>query len=515
MAKKAKYISIYIDLKEIVITAISCESNLITIETEIKIQTNFNVKDKIIKPISLNTEFFNEKQEWVAKFKEAIKSNNLTSTKAIITLSQSLSVTRFFTMPYIDRKFWHKSIFIESKKYIPVSFDEMTYDFIAKPIANNTKLGVLFSITQKKTIEFIMEVFKSLSINLDRMETSVLSFERFLSFIDPKEHDKKIYIFFKGDSFHSILSWNNCPIVYRESLTDSASTLSERKYLDLKSSISFVKRYIPDQQYNQIVLAGENASLWKTMAESESGLKAEIIDINKNLKNVKEINFSLLSSLGAGLAFYKDILPIDISGISNTKKMDIKARNIVFFISSLLTLLFLSFSLLNNIKASNLSSQISSTQEEMGELTDFQGMTDDMIKRKVEGLKQQSALFNNLFKKKEYLAPKLSVIAEVIPNEIWLESIVYLNRVAEAQLQNQTKELDLKGKTILKGEKKFTIIDEFMKSLKTSPEFKSFPSIDKNIEGASGKKNPYLPQDSMEDLNEISEFTITCSQEAK
>ncbi|GAB4031991.1 MAG: hypothetical protein Fur0012_10010 [Elusimicrobiota bacterium] len=518
MAKESKKLGIFFDLKEITLSVCSVSDGKIKAEKEISIPTGFELKEKVIKPISLNSEFFNEKQEWVNKLKEAVKKNSLSGMEVNATLSHNFSITRFFVMPYVDKKFWSKSVPIESKKYIPVAFEEMSYDFYAYPIANNSKVAVLFGITQRKTVEFLLEVFKGLSLTMTSMETSAVSFERLLLFSDPKEHDKKVYVHFSGPNSYSFFSYNGCPVIFRESSTEASATMSERKSLDLKGSMAFVKRYVPDQEYSGVMLSGENTALWQKMAESESGLKAEILDF-ASVSDLKKSDFSLLAAAGASIFTYvKNSKSVDISGISAGKRLAKKLQISIIGLVGSFTSIFLILGLINTIRAMSLSSSINKYATEMAEVSDFNGMTNDMIRERVETLKNQNQIIKSLFADKDFLAPKMSVIADSIPNSLWLKELAYINQIGSSE-SSQGKQLEIKGETSLKGEAKLNTVDVFLKKLKTAPEFKTFTGergiMDKTVDSSTEKKTFGFSGNIDDIANEVSGFTINCMEKKR
>lgn len=517
MGKSSKKIGIFFDIKEITLTICSVSGSSFKVEKEVTIPTNFQIKEKVIKPISLNSEFFNEKQEWVAKFKEAVKKNSIAGD-AVVTLSHNFSITRFFTMPYVDKKFWSKSVPIESKKYIPVAFEEMTYDFYAYPISNNSKVAVLFGITQRKTVEFLLEIFKSLSINMNAIESTAVSFERLLLFADPKEHEKKVYTHFSGANSYSIFSYNGCPVIFRESSMDGSSTMSERKTLDLKGSMAFVKRYVPEQDYSGVILSGDNAALWQKIAESESGLKTEIFDFSK-ISDIKKSAFSLIAACGASLSEnVKNAKSVDISGISAGKRLAKQIQIYIIGIVGAVSSIFLALGLLNTVRTMSVSSTVNSYASRMTEVADFNGMTNEMIREKVDTLKNQNQIVRALFSDKDFLAPKMSVMADSIPSSLWIKEFTYVNQIGASEISGQGKMLEIKGETSLKGEAKLNTIDIFVKKLKEAPEFKVFTgekgNIDKTVDSSTEKKTfGFSGMDNP--INEVSGFTITCTEKKR
>ncbi len=509
MAKNSDILGIFFDLNEITLSLCSVSGGKIKTKTQISIPTEFQLKERVIKPISLNSEFFSEKQPWINRFKEAVKKNSLSSMHANVSLSHNFSITRFFTMPYVDRKFQNKSVPIESKKYIPVSFEEMSYDFYVYPLTNNSKIAVLFGITQRKTVEFLLALFKELSITMIGMETSALSFERLLMFADSNEHEKKVYVHFSGPNSYSFFSYKGFPVIFRESSTEASPTMSERKNLDLKGSMAFVKRYVTDQEYSSVVLSGENTDLWQKIAQNESGLPVKILDFS-SVSDFKKNDFAVLTSAGASIMSHvPQAKTIDISGISAGKRIAKQLQMSIVGIVGSISAVFLFIGLLNSIRAMSMSSKINKYSSQMSELAEFNGMTTEMITEKIEKMKNQNQVVESLFSDKDFLAPKMSVIADSIPKSLWINELTYINQIGSSEMSGRGKHIEIKGETSLKGDDKINAINFFMKKLKSANEFNGF-NIDKTIDDASEKKSFGFSDNIDSMFNDVSGFTITC-----
>ncbi|MCK5582816.1 MAG: pilus assembly protein PilM, partial [Elusimicrobiales bacterium] len=138
-------LGIYISPREIVIAQTGDQGNgKIQVEHLIKIPVEFEGSEKVQRPLVLNNNFFNEKAQWVNPFKQALKKTDWKSKKVVISLSSHFSILRYFVMPEVERRYWSKTIPLESKKYIPVSFDEVSFDYVVRPNPADKKLNVLF-----------------------------------------------------------------------------------------------------------------------------------------------------------------------------------------------------------------------------------------------------------------------------------------------------------------------------------------------------------------------------------
>ncbi|PIU20252.1 MAG: hypothetical protein COT18_03250 [Elusimicrobia bacterium CG08_land_8_20_14_0_20_59_10] len=451
----------------------------------IKFPTGFAVKEGMLRPLSLNNDFFSEKASWIAPFNQAVKQINWNSPLAVVTLSPQFAILRYFVMPLVDRKFWNKSIPLESKKYIPVSFDEVVYDFSAAPIDGGKKLGVLFGLTQRKSVEFIINTLRGAGLDLASVEITPASLERLFGFIDPKEHDSKGYIHFAGGGNAMLFSHSGYPVLYRETEGDASGTMSERRRLDVKGAIQFVDRYVGGKAYKSICLSGEGAEGWKAPAEKEAETVPAVLWDPSVLCGMKDSSVSGLFAVGAALRDRTSArLKLDISGLSAVAKTEKAVQSYIWNIAFVLGGLLMLLSIISQVKLFSMNSELSTLRAQMQGLPELEGEDPDTIRIKLDEMREDAQTLSMLLSNTDVLAPKFSAIADLIPPDLWLHEIRYNNTYPITQIQGGVRELTLRGQTFLTKARKNSVADMFMRSLKASPEFKSFASpstIDLNI----------------------------------
>ena len=467
---------IYISPKEISIAQVKIgRDSRLDSEHLIKFSTGFAVKGGMIRPLSLNHEFFSESASWVATFKQAVKSVSWDSTSAVVTLSPQFSILRYFVMPVVDRRFWSKSIPLESKKYIPVSFEEVVYDYNAVPLAGLNKLGVLFGLTQRKSVEFITNTLKAAGLDLAAVEINPVSLERLLGFTDPKGHDSKGYVHFSGNTTLMLFSHGGYPVLYRESESDSDGAMSERRRLDIKGAVQFVDRYVGGKDYNLIALSGDDAQAWKPAAEKEAApIPVGVWDSAKACSS-KNNDAGALFAIGAALRErVPGKLKLDISGISIAASLEKDIQSYVLNISLVIGGFILLLSLIGQVRLFLVNSRLTALTARVSNVVELDGNDAETIRAKIERLQTDVKTLSAVISEADPLAPKLSIIAEQIPPELWMTDIQYSAPLSVTDMQGGVTELKLTGATFLKGELKMRSVDGFAKALKTSAEFKSF-----------------------------------------
>ena len=506
-------IGIYISPKEISIaqTRLGKEGR-VEAEHLIKIPTSFQAKEGLLRPLSLNDDFFNEQASWINAFKTVVKEANWASSSVVVTLAPQFAILRYFVMPLVEKRFWNKSIPIESKKYIPVPFDEAVYDFAAYPLENGKKLGVLFGLTQRKSVEFIINVLTAAGMELAAIEVAPCSVERFFAFLDPKEHAVKAYIHFSGGASLMLFSSAGCPVLYREADYEAASTMSERKRLDVKGAVQFVDRYVGGQEYKHLMLSGDGADTWKTVVEQESPMPVEVWEPAKATA-LKENDAASFFSMGASMrGRVQENLALDISGFSAAIMIEKQVQGYVWKIAFIMGGLLLFLSLISQVRIMMLESKISAINSLMGDISELQGKDADAITATVEKLQAGVKMFAVLVSDTDFLAPKLHAIAENIPSELWLQAIQYQSPFAVSEMQTASKGMKLSGVTNLSGDLKQRVVGNFNRALKDSPGFKIFGppngTVEFTTEGETGGADSYETGQTPEIKS--SGFTILC-----
>jgi Tfp pilus assembly PilM family ATPase len=469
-------LGIYIEPGAITIVQSRPVSGKTEIEHLVKIPTSFSFKEGIMRPLSLNNEFFSEKAAWVAAFKQAVKKTSWATTRATVTFSQHFGILRYFVMPFVDRKYWGKSIPIESKKYIPVAFEEVIYDFTATPLEEGKKLGVIFGLTQRKTVEFLINVFTEAGLQLTSLEMSACSMERLFAYLDPKEHDDKAYVHFSGETSCMLLSSSGFPVLYRETdfSSTSSSSLSERKRLDVKSAFQFVSRYAGGKEYKKLLLSGDSAEAWQGMASAESPVPVEIWAplVPAGLKTAEQ---SQLFALGASLSGpVPGKVRLDMTGLSAGSAVEQKVTRYVWTVTSVIASFFLLLAAINHARIYVLNSEIAGIMSQVGDVTEFQNHTEESIRDVIEKGSAETRMLRSLFSDKEVLAPKIQALGDAIPGDLWAQSISYRYNLPLNDNAGTEKQLSLLGSTRLQGQLKFNSVDLYVRNLKTLPELKLF-----------------------------------------
>jgi Tfp pilus assembly protein PilN len=505
-------IGIYISPKEICLAQTRLTgSGGLEAEHLVHIPTEFKAKEGLLRPLALNNDFFNEKSVWGNALQDSIRKVDWNASSAVVTLSSHFAILRYFVMPAVDRRFWNKSIPIESRKYIPVSFDEVVYDFNTCILDGGKKLGVLFGLTQRKSVEFILNTLKAVNVEMAAVEISPCSVERLFSFLDPQDHATKGYIHFSGTTSHMLFSNAGFPVLYRETDYAAVSTLSESRRLDVKGAVQYVDRYIGRSDYQHLMLSGDGVEVWKPIAMQESPIPVTIWDPARAaaLKNNSSVSFF---SMGASLrGRVKEKLSLDVSGIGASVRLEKQLQRYAWIITAGISGFLLLLSLVAQVRIAVMNANISSLSARLSSASELQNESSETISAKIEKLQTDANMLSNLASDINFLSVKLHAIADDIPGELWLKQIIYSDLFVVSELQGTSVELKLMGATALRrGEMQMLVVNRFRKALKSSPEFKVFSGADGVMEHSFS--DAPTGQGFGAEADNLSDFTIQCSR---
>lgn len=511
-----KIIGICISSSSISFSQVSFSGGKPSIKHFVKIPTNFESKEAMQRPLTMNNAFFDEKAPWVDLFKQALRKVSWGSKEVAVTLSNEFSITRYFTMPFVDRKFWSNSIPIESKKYIPLSFEEVSYHYAVEVQPEVKRMNVLFCLTKKKTVEFLISLLKAEGFAISSIESTPVSFERLFAAIDG-EHDKSAYIHFTKKASFMIFSSGRMPILFREINLGLSSQMSGRVSLDIKGALQFVSRCVGPAKYSQIKLSGDNLELWMKAAQRESPVQVKTWDPQK-IAGLRENELESIFSVGSAL---KNQFPeknfIDVSSISTNMLIEKKILSHIKNLTMGLCAVILFFAFVNQFRAYLVSGKINSIYTNLGDAGELKGKDPSSIESETMKLEESARVFGDLLFDKTVLAPKLEAIADNIPSYLWVDTIYYVNPFSSGGIQSGNKEMTIRGLTSLKGNLRLKFVQNFTSALKKTEAFREFAAATGNMGFNIDAQTGANVEDEYEEAKKESSygFTISCDIKPK
>ncbi|HOX23197.1 MAG TPA: hypothetical protein PLL10_07015, partial [Elusimicrobiales bacterium] len=349
---------------------------------------------------SLNAEFLDTETAWLEPLKKALSEGEWSSKKACVTLSSQFSVLRHFIMPMIAPRFRKQSVPFESKKYVPFPFEESFYDYYAYSVestqpdqSRNTKMGVLFALTNKKVTQALTSGFQKLGLEILALETAPVSVSRLLSVSGLKAGPHAL-AHFNPSTACLIVSNSGVPVLFREvNFGDSQST--ERRRLDLKGSIEFVgKQFGGAVSVGEVSVSGENLELWKNLVAEETKLPVSVWEPPKNA-GLQEVEWGALSAAGAAASVMSDYpVDVDLRGKEKGDSDEKIAMMTLWIICGGLLGLVGAFCLMQQIKLHMLKKELVSEQSKTEIIQEFVGKKPEEINIQVEALKAKAKVLN-------------------------------------------------------------------------------------------------------------------------
>jgi hypothetical protein len=221
----------------------------------------------------------------------------------------------------------------------------------------------------------------------------------------------------------------------------------------------------------------------------------------------KDSSSSALFATGAALFDkYPSKLRMDISGVSTNIRINSEIQKLVYSIGAVITIILILMILNGQRKISSVNSELQGYIQQNSN-SDLTGANPDEIRGKIDVMKQQAGTLATIFNSNDYLAPKLSVLVDIIPKQLWLESITYSNPMTVGNQEGgRVQFFSIYGGTYLTGEPRSQVIEGFLKELKKNEnEFKEYlpPRGNLNLTVTGAMKNSRNADD-----GGISRFTI-------
>jgi hypothetical protein len=255
---------------------------------------------------TMNTDFLADPTKIGGLIRQSMSQLRWNSKNVRVTLSHHLGLLRYFAMPAMEPRFLRSAVPIEAKKYIPIPFDLLAYDYAAAPLppsdaGGKKRLGILIAVTQKKNIEHVQGLLALLKLNLVGLEVAPCSVLRLWQAAAPqKDSSAYAHIHIDGGSVRIMVVDRGVPVFFREVFLGEDAGLSDMRKIDLSGCLSFVQKQLGLAGVTRLHVSGNLPDL-SGLADAfgrETGLTASIQDTPKML-SVKSADWGGYASLGA------------------------------------------------------------------------------------------------------------------------------------------------------------------------------------------------------------------------
>ena len=255
--------------------------------------------------LAMNTDFLTDPSKMAGLIKQAMAQSKWGSKNVIVTLSHHLGLLRYFPMPPIERRFLKTAVPVEAKKYIPIPFDALSYDYYAAPMnadsAGKPRLGVLISVTQKKNVANLNGLLNALGFKLAGVEVAPCSVLRLWQAVDRSSAGAPFaQVHFDGGNVRTLVCDRDMPVFFRETFLGGEPTLADLRKVDLSGCLAFAQKQLALPPVAKVKLSGNPAALgpWRDAFAKESGTAVEIQDTAK-LLSIKGGDWGGYAAIGA------------------------------------------------------------------------------------------------------------------------------------------------------------------------------------------------------------------------
>jgi len=380
----------------------------------------------------LNTDLLADTDRVVGVVSQAMSQIRWGSKFAVVSLSHHFGILRFFTMPAVERRFWRMAIPAEAKKYIPIPFEGLSNDYQVMPLPpgpdKRGRLGVLFGVTQTKTIENVKAIVEKLKLDLVGLELSACSVERLWDRVEP-EREPYAQVHFDGGSVHIVLSERNIPIFVREVNLGAEAKVLDRRKVDINGCMDFTKKQLGAARPSKIRVSGTTPELagWKEAFAQDGGLPVALQDTAK-LLGLKAGEWGGYAAVGAATRHLGATpLTLDLAGSGKADDTDRRVAFAVLKSSAAIAAVLTAIGLFNNYQLMTKRSQLAALQAQGATLESFQGKTADEIQVMIDSMQKRSDSLSAVSVGATKITKIMEYLTEAIPDSVWIGTLDYTN----------------------------------------------------------------------------------------
>lgn len=384
---------------------------------------------------TLSAELLPDVDKVAAVISKALGEGSWKSKHVMVTLSSEFAILRYFTMPHIDRRFWRSAVPVEAKKYIPIAFTNLALDFqtfLLPPGADKKpRLGSLFGVTQKKSLDSLRQLITKLGLTLVGTELAPVSVERLWDAVIPESVGTPYaQVHFDGGQIRTIVSDKGVPVFYREALLPDDATVMDRRKVDLVACVDHTRKTTTLSELKSVRVSGQIGDIkaWQDAFAQDLGQPVVYQDVDK-LLGLRGGQWGGYACIGAALRHLIDTsLILDLSAIGKITDEDRRAATTIITVGGVLAGVML---LIGGYRSFVLSRQ----QAELarigaaggGTYEEFRGKNVADISQAINTMRDKINSFGALTSQQTPLTRIFEVVAEKIPDSAWVVDFKYEN----------------------------------------------------------------------------------------
>lgn len=401
---------------------------------------------------TLNTDFLSEHAKIVGLLQKAVQEGRWEARHVMVTFSHHLGILRFFGLPAIDRRFWKTAVPAEAKKYVPIPFTNLSYDFQTRDLKpgpdRRPRLGALFGVTNSRNLQNVRQITSQMGWELVGAELAPCSVERLWDALDGSDGAPYARVHFDGGHVRILISDLGVPVFFRELFLPADATVLDRRKVDLAGCVDFTRKQIGVDELKKIRISGSlpDIKTWRDAFSQDLGQKVEVEDTDQSL-GIRGGQWGGYAAAGAAMRhLVPTVLTLDLGGTGRISEEDRRAAYGILSLSGLMALLLAGLGVYHYVGGMMAGRQLAAIQADTEVYEAFAGKSADEIRATIEEMRQRSASFG-IFTGAASMTQVFEVLAEQIPDSAWLEAIDFENKVGD-ESQAASRVIRLAGRIV-------------------------------------------------------------------
>lgn len=383
---------------------------------------------------TLSSDFLPEPDKVAAVIEKALSEGSWKSKHVMVSLAAEFGILRYFTMPAIDRRFWRSAVPVEAKKYIPIPFQTLASDyqtFVLPPGPDKKpRLGSLFGVTQKKSLESLRQLVSKLGLTLVGTELAPVSVERLWDTVSPEAAQSSYaQVHFDGGQTRILVSDKGVPVFYREVMLADDATAMDRRKVDLTGCVDFARKQLGLPEPKSLRVSGQinDIKAWQDAFAQDLGQPVSYQDTDK-LLGLRGGQWGGYSAIGAALRhLVPGPLTLDLSAVGKISDEDRRSATTILTIGALVSGIMVAIGGTRTVMLQGQEAKLKRLQGNSGVYVEFRGKNANDIAQLIGQMRDKINSFGALTAQQTPLTSIFEIIAERIPESGWVENLTYTN----------------------------------------------------------------------------------------
>ena len=448
-----------------------------------------------------------EEEQIIAACTAAIRALHAETARIGVTIPAQDVLLRSFSLPHLPKAEWTNAVQFEARKYIPFKIDELMWGYYAIEDRATKQIAVTFAGVLTETFTRMQQRLKGAGVQPAFIEAPWVSLAR-LTVLQPKNARERCVgiVEIEGALAHIVIVKDGVPCLARDvslasmegfdagSASAAIDPRAEKLFSDLRLSVDFFSREHPDVSLSRLLLFGNDPSLpaWSAWLATQVSFPVGVglLSTEPGQETMEAVDAGFALAVGVAL---RDLHPTSM-------KLDFLERKVATAVaasSPLETLLGVRLDpTLVRALTKTVLIQLAAALVGLGALMVVGQQQLDAARQKVAqaqqafpdpgwGLKQKSqedlealqtkstqslAMVRKTMQQRVLVSEKLSRLAQMLPEGIWLEGVTYQDHLERLGVKQTW--LTIRGACVLPQEgNELDVINEFVQQIKQDPVF--------------------------------------------